>query len=332
MQTEEDAAGSSDGFKRIVLCVDSSEASRYAANFARRLATGAEVTIAAVAIDPYGLAPHAALSGLDLGVVHSQVLEDAQRAIAESSGVLAPDAAVVRTRVIDLAGARGDVAHALATEARSDDADLMILGTGQRHGLLKWLEPSVTDALSKIAPSAIVVVPEGYDNARQPGVSRILFAVDGSAAALAALTVGARMITPHTQIRVVYVIDRAVRYSDFVPVTLLEDAFIKEGEWATRGAAHRLEAMSNVTRANIRASSISTDISADDVPHALLREADRWNADLIVMGTHGRRGVARAFFGSVANRVASLSTVPVMLVREPEVKENERPYNAARHA
>ncbi|WP_374729902.1 universal stress protein [Caballeronia terrestris] len=46
-----------------------------------------------------------------------------------------------------------------------------------------------------------------------------------------------------------------------------------------------------------------------------MREAERWNADLIVMGTH-RRGVARAFFGSVANRVASLATIPLLLVRE----------------
>ncbi|WP_408121322.1 universal stress protein [Caballeronia grimmiae] len=46
--------------------------------------------------------------------------------------------------------------------------------------------------------------------------------------------------------------------------------------------------------------SVSTDVSADDVSHALLREAERWHAVLIVLGTHGKRGVMRAFFGSVA--------------------------------
>ncbi|MFM0136273.1 universal stress protein [Caballeronia grimmiae] len=305
------------GFRRIVLCVDSSDASRCAAEFTRRLASaGKDLTVVAVVPGPRLLAPHDALVGLDLGMVHSQVLEDAERAVIESSDRLAQTGAVVRTHVIDLAAERSDVAHALARAALVDKADLMVLGTRQHRGFLRWLDPSVTEALSKIAPAAMIVVPDGYANPSESFASRILFAVDGSPAALAALSIGARMATSLTQVRAVYVVDRAVRYSDFVPVTLLEDALIKEGERAIAAAAQRLRSIGNVARSNISAGSIATDISADDVPHALLREAERWNADLIVMGTHGRRGVQRALFGSVANRVACESKVPVMLVRE----------------
>ena len=39
------------------------------------------------------------------------------------------------------------------------------------------------------------------------------------------------------------------------------------------------------------------------------------DADLIVMGTHGRRGLERALMGSVAREVANTSTVPLLLVR-----------------
>lgn len=47
----------------------------------------------------------------------------------------------------------------------------------------------------------------------------------------------------------------------------------------------------------------------------ILDAAGERGADLIVMGTHGREGVARALLGSVAERVAHHAEVPVMLVR-----------------
>ena len=52
------------------------------------------------------------------------------------------------------------------------------------------------------------------------------------------------------------------------------------------------------------------------VAEALVEEAIAWGADVIVMGTHGRRGLARFFQGSVAESVARIATVPVMLVTE----------------
>lgn len=317
MEADKDTPARAGGFRRVVLCVDSSDASRCAAAFARHfLRPDTQLTIAAVALDPHLLAPHAALAGLDFGAAHKELVEDAKCAIAESSSALAGATASVRARVIDLAKEGGDVARALARAAQAEHADLMILGTRQHHGLVRWLDPSVTDRLSQLAPCAMIAVPAGYDAARDAGIHRILFAVDGSPTSLAAVNLGAALATPDTRIRVVYVVDRAVRYSDFVPVTALEDAFVKEGESAIAAAAGRLASAPNVTRSHVSVDLISTDISADDVSHALLREAERWNADLIVLGTHGRRGVMRAFVGSVANRVASLAKIPSMLVRD----------------
>jgi nucleotide-binding universal stress UspA family protein len=47
----------------------------------------------------------------------------------------------------------------------------------------------------------------------------------------------------------------------------------------------------------------------------IVREARKWRADLIVMGTHGRRGFSHVLLGSDAEAVVKLSPVPVMLVR-----------------
>ena len=50
---------------------------------------------------------------------------------------------------------------------------------------------------------------------------------------------------------------------------------------------------------------------------AIIAAAKEEGADLIVMGTHGRRGAARMFLGSVAARVISMASCPVMTVRSP---------------
>jgi len=50
------------------------------------------------------------------------------------------------------------------------------------------------------------------------------------------------------------------------------------------------------------------------VANAVVDQAKRWRADLIVMGTHGRRGLDRMFLGSDAELVARHSPVPVLLV------------------
>jgi nucleotide-binding universal stress UspA family protein len=47
----------------------------------------------------------------------------------------------------------------------------------------------------------------------------------------------------------------------------------------------------------------------------ILSAADRTKADLIVMGTHGRRGMSHVLLGSVAERVVRLSPVPVLTIR-----------------
>ena len=54
-----------------------------------------------------------------------------------------------------------------------------------------------------------------------------------------------------------------------------------------------------------------------DVSARLLADAVQWRADLIVMGTHGRRGIERIALGSIAEGVVRSAAVPTLLVREP---------------
>ena len=58
-------------------------------------------------------------------------------------------------------------------------------------------------------------------------------------------------------------------------------------------------------------------LSTGEMPaRAIVEYAKAESIDLIVVGTHGRRGLAHLVMGSVAERVVRESRVPVMLVRE----------------
>jgi nucleotide-binding universal stress UspA family protein len=56
---------------------------------------------------------------------------------------------------------------------------------------------------------------------------------------------------------------------------------------------------------------------ATRVCDVVVEQVKAWNADLIVIGTHGRRGVGRLLMGSDAEQIVRLAQVPVLLVRAP---------------
>lgn len=75
--------------------------------------------------------------------------------------------------------------------------------------------------------------------------------------------------------------------------------------------------MEKVTKA-ARAAGLETDSVpvASDYPHeAVIRAAKRQKCDLIIMASHGRRGVSGLLLGSVTQKVLTHSKIPVLVVR-----------------
>jgi nucleotide-binding universal stress UspA family protein len=60
------------------------------------------------------------------------------------------------------------------------------------------------------------------------------------------------------------------------------------------------------------------------VSDVILREAKKWKADLIVMGTHGRRGINRMMLGSDAEMVLRNTPIPVLMVRSSDRKKRTK--------
>jgi nucleotide-binding universal stress UspA family protein len=57
-----------------------------------------------------------------------------------------------------------------------------------------------------------------------------------------------------------------------------------------------------------------------DISDRILDYTEAEGIDMIIMGTHGRKGLDRAFFGSIAERVIKLSPVPVLVVNPNRAK------------
>lgn len=58
-------------------------------------------------------------------------------------------------------------------------------------------------------------------------------------------------------------------------------------------------------------------LETEEIADVILQEAREWAADVIVMATHGRRGVAHMILGSVTEGVIRASPVPVLVIRGP---------------
>lgn len=76
-------------------------------------------------------------------------------------------------------------------------------------------------------------------------------------------------------------------------------------------------------RARVLAAGLAVDTAIFETPGRRLadyvaEQALAWPADLVVLGTHGRRGVGRLLLGSDAEQVARLAPVPVLLVRQKD--------------
>ena len=142
---------------------------------------------------------------------------------------------------------------------------------------------------------------------------RILAPVDGSPTSIRGLDEAIKLAKlTGASIRLVHVLDQLM----FVGVdTYTVDVF---GILKEAGERIMQEMKARVVAAGIDASTFVSGILPGRVCDVVLEQAKDFDADLIVVGTHGRRGVGRLLIGSDAEQIVRLATVPVLLVRAPQ--------------
>ncbi|KUZ28820.1 universal stress protein [Burkholderia territorii] len=300
---------------RISLAVDLTPESLAAARYTRMLLRpGIQVRIVCAIDNPRLVLPDIPRVDALLSSARDEMTREAQATLERIAALFAGSGAEIEQVIIDTSVTGGTVADALANDTSASRADVLVVGANPHHGLLRLVEGAVSDTLAARARCALLIVPADYARPSDGPLQRLMFAVDGSEPSLHAVRVGLGFAAPTTLLYAAYVVDRAVRLTDIVPVRALEDAYRAEGEDALARIGPLFHATGNPTKRGI----IETRPTSDDVAHALMRDAVHWHAELLVVGTHGRRGIAAWLIGSVARRVAHLAQVPVLLVRGAE--------------
>jgi nucleotide-binding universal stress UspA family protein len=153
--------------------------------------------------------------------------------------------------------------------------------------------------------------------------SRILVATDGSQTSELAIEQAARLAKDQgAQLRIVHVIEQSrLAFAAAGPVAVdlegILDALRKSGQ----AALERGRAIAQQLGVQADAAIIGDDAIDDRVAMVLAEDARRWKADLVVLGTHGRRGINHLLMGSVAEAVARVAPAHVLLVRARSAKQ-----------
>jgi nucleotide-binding universal stress UspA family protein len=143
--------------------------------------------------------------------------------------------------------------------------------------------------------------------------AHILVPVDHSALAQNGLSEAiALALALGSTLHIVHVVDiRALIHgvAGYIPPQQLID------DWKAMGETLMAQSVEHARKSGVKADSVVRCDPALRICDAILEEARKSEAELIVMGTHGRRGLTRLVLGSDAELVLRSSPVPVLLVR-----------------
>lgn len=143
---------------------------------------------------------------------------------------------------------------------------------------------------------------------------RILIAVDNSKCAKKAAKVGYQMAAKfEAKVALVNIVEPAPATVN--PEMTLAPAFMEMFENSKENSLKLLIEMEKKYSHGIKTTHFTL---VDVASHGILEEAEKWKADLIVIGTHGRTGFYHFLMGSVAEHVARKSACPVLIIPNKE--------------
>jgi nucleotide-binding universal stress UspA family protein len=213
----------------------------------------------------------------------------------------------LKIRVVE----RGAPAGVILGYAGTAGIDLIVMGTHGRTGFAHLLMGSVAETVVRSAPCPVLTV-QGTPAEPAP-FTRILVPTDFSAPSDAALDC-ARLLQLRfgSSIHLVHVLEDEAIAGPFGA-----EVFVTESP-ATRAARLRdaRERLSHrVSAADRESGRVTSEILLGPAASTIVDYAGDNGFDLILMGTHGRTGLAHLLMGSVAERVIRASACPVMTTR-----------------
>jgi nucleotide-binding universal stress UspA family protein len=194
---------------------------------------------------------------------------------------------------------------------RANRFDLIILGTHGRRGISRALLGSVAEAVLRETEVPVLVLTGHAKTPRNDHpFDRALVALDASDPSRTAMSIAARLSADYaTHLTLCNVIDS-------------RDVLAKAAAYGYDASPFQAGMRADARKLLQAAAAVpNIDLTVDDLVVAegepaevIEHTAAQRNCDLIVIGTHGRRGVRRVFLGSVAEAVVRGSTLPVLVV------------------
>lgn len=146
---------------------------------------------------------------------------------------------------------------------------------------------------------------------------RIVVAVDGSATGQLALDHALKLAgEQQARVRLVHAVESLHQLVSMAGIYPFDAAGLAESLRAEgRDVLKRAEEKAAASGVAVESALLEGTQPQDRLATLIVNDAREWNADLIVLGTHGRRGLDRLVLGSVAEQVVRNAGCPVLLVR-----------------
>jgi nucleotide-binding universal stress UspA family protein len=217
----------------------------------------------------------------------------------------------IRAEVVTM---RGNPDFHISFEARKWQADMILIRAHNRRDFRNWLLGSVAKSVVEGAPCSVEVVRVSGESEADIGKRgmRILLATDGSNVSLAAAQAIVDTSWPEeSQVKVVNVIN-PITYS-------LEEIGLISDKGTVQAYRAISQAIDVLRRAPVM---ISGEVIAGGIERQIIDRAKNWDADLIVVGTHERRGLRRRLFGSTSEIVANRAHCSVRVIRGEDLSNS----------
>ncbi len=211
-----------------------------------------------------------------------------------------------RGRIVSHILVQGRADSALAEAAEQVGAQLLVAGTHGRSGVSRFLLGSVAERVVRLA-SMSVLIARGAPP--EDGYARIVVPTDFSDQAERALELALDLAPAGARIDIVHACSVPAPYmSGWTPAG--ERAF--EETYAVEARAHGMDLLKTIERDDVKARfHLRRDSAADAIVGWLTDNP----ADLVVMGSHGRRGISRLLLGSVAELTVRHADCSVLIAR-----------------
>ena len=202
----------------------------------------------------------------------------------------------------------GDARTVILDTADEWSTDLIFIRSHVYSDITRWMLGSVAQEVLRRASCSVEIVRAATDDARiAAGAMRILLATDGSEYSLAAArSVSGRRWADGTEVKVISVVDAFVRSIEYAAPEVIEEGGMKDARAAVDEAVEIISSSGLTTTGEVVTGREKTEI---------VDRAKEWGASLVVVGSHGRRGMKRLLLGSVSEYVANHAHCSTEVIR-----------------